>query len=163
MRQERDRETERQRDRETERERERERERELALLVLPSSTVVKLRRTAEWREKSSSSASLSSGVIAVKDMTLTRMLIGTSCVCVACIPYLSSRADFVWEGPQNLPLVNTPTTDVCTLTRQFFYYVFGTKFRHTVRDIFFGRRNAKNRTKGDDQTGSQHRFRSLVN
>ena len=45
--------------------------------------VVKLCRMAEWREQSSSTASLSLGGVAVKDVTVTRILFGISCVFVA--------------------------------------------------------------------------------
>ena len=110
-------------------------------------TVVKLRRMSEWREQSSSSASLSCGASSVKDVTLTRMLIGTSCVFLICITPLFLFyivLPFVPELSLNGKYHNTYF--LMLLLQQIFlyinssvhffvYYLFGTKFRLTVQGM----------------------------
>ncbi len=119
-------------------------------------TVVKLRRMAEWREQSSSSGSLSRGMSAVKDATLTRMLVGTSCVFVACItPHFLFYVivPFVPELRLGGAYDNTFRVVISTLhmasfinssVNFFVYYYFGTKYRQTVRSMFCGRRKIRN-------------------
>ena len=119
-------------------------------------TVVKLRRMAEWREQSSSSASLSRGMSAVKDATLTRMLVGTSCVFVSCItPHFLFYVivPFVPELRLGGTYSNTFRVGIATLQMAsfinssvnfFVYYYFGTKYRQTVRGMFCGRRKIRN-------------------
>ena len=111
-------------------------------------TIVKLRRMAEWREQSSSSAGLSRGGAAVLDTTLTRMLIGTSCVFVACttplfvfyifllfIPELTSNGKY--HNTYRLLTVLYQMLVYSNSSVNFFvYYFFGTKFRLTVQGMF---------------------------
>ena len=122
-------------------------------------TVVKLRRMAEWREQSSSSASLPGGGTTVKDMTLTRMLIGTSCVFVGLLtPQLLFYAavPFVPELGLNRKYNNTfyflmTLQQMCVYTNStvnfFVYYSFGTRYRQTVRGMFCGWRSTRNRAR----------------
>ena len=122
-------------------------------------TVVKLRRMAEWRKQSSSSASLPRGSTTVKDMTLTRMLIGTSCVFVVClisrclllvippfVPQLTMTGKY-----QNAYYVLIATEQMFSYTNSsvnfFVYYLFGTRYRQTVRGMFCGWRRTKKRDK----------------
>ena len=111
-------------------------------------TVVKLRRMSEWREQSSSSASLSCGASSVKDVTLTRMLIGTSCVFLVCITPLFLFyivLPFVPELSLNgkyhntyllLILIQQTFLYINSSVNFFVYYFFGTKFRLTVQGMF---------------------------
>ena len=122
-------------------------------------TIVKLRRMAEWREQSSSSASLPRGDTTVKDMTLTRMLIGTSCVFVGLLtPQLLFYAavPFVPELGLNRKYNNTfyflmTLQQMCVYTNSsvnfFVYYSFGTRYRQTVRGMFCGWRRTRNRAR----------------
>ena len=122
-------------------------------------TVVKLRRMAEWREQSSSSANLSRGMSAVKDATLTRMLVGTSCVFVACItPHILFYVivPFVPELSLGGTYKNTYKIGIATLqmasfinssVNVFVYYYFGTKYRQTVRGMFCGPQKIRNRAR----------------
>ena len=129
-------------------------------------TVVKLRRMAEWREQSSSSASLPRGGAAVKDVSLTRMLIATSCVFLVCLTpllLLHIIMPFVPELNMNGKYNNTyylfiTTQQMCVYINYsvnfFVYYLFVTKFRQTVRGMFCGWRRTRNRarmTTGIDQ------------
>ena len=129
-------------------------------------TVVKLHRMAEWREQSASSASHSRGGAAVKDVTLTRMLIATSCVFLVCLTplfLLHIIMPFVPELNMNGKYNNTyylfiTTQQMCVYINSsvnfFVYYLFGTKFRQTVRGMFCGWRRTRNRarmTTGIDQ------------
>ena len=119
-------------------------------------TVAKLRRMTEWREQSSSSASLSRGMSAVKDATLTRMLVGTSCVFAACIiPYFLFYVIVPFVPELRLGGAYDNTFRVVTATLQtasfinssvnfFVYYYFGTKYRQTVRGMFCGPQKIRN-------------------
>ena len=119
-------------------------------------TVVKLRQMAEWREQSSSSGNLSRGMSAVKDATVTRMLVGTSCVFVACItPHILFYVIVPFEPELRLggAYDNTFRVVMSTLNMVsfinssvnfFVYYYFGTKYRQTVRGMFRGRRKIRN-------------------
>ena len=110
-------------------------------------TVAKLRRMSEWREQSSSSASLSRGASAVRDLTLTRMLIGTSCVFLLCITpsflfyvILLFVPDLSLNGKYHntfllLILVQQIILCINASANFFVYYSFGTKFRLSVRDM----------------------------
>ena len=127
-------------------------------------TIVKLRRMAEWREQSSSSASLPRGDTTVKDMTLTRMLIGTSCVFVGLLtPQLLFYAavPFVPELGLNRKYNNTfyflmTLQQMCVYTNSsvnfFVYYSFGTRYRQTVRGMFCGWRRTRNRARMTTET-----------
>ena len=118
-------------------------------------TVVKLRRMAEWREQSSS-ASLSRGMSAVKDATVTRMLVGTSCVFVACItpfflfyvivPFVPElRLGGAYDNTFRVVISTLQTASFINSSVNFFvYYYFGTKYRQTVRVMFCGRRKIRN-------------------
>lgn len=120
-------------------------------------TVLKLRQMAEWRELSST-ATLS-GVSAVKDVTLTRMLIGTSCVFVASnTPFFLFHAvqPFVPELSLNGKYYNTYSLfisiqQLCVYFNSsvnfFVYYYLGTRFRLTVRRMIFGCRSTYNSAK----------------
>ena len=115
-------------------------------------TVFKLRRMAEWREQSSSSGSLSRGMSAVKDATLTCMLVGTSCVFVACItpfflfyvsvPFVPElRLGGAYDNTFRVVISTLQTASFINSSVNFFvYYYFGTKYRQTVRSMFCGRR-----------------------
>ena len=122
-------------------------------------TVVKLRRMAEWRKQSSSSASLPRGSTTVKDMTLTRMLIGTSCVFVVClisrclllvippfVPQLTMAGKY-----QNAYYLLITIEQMFSYTNSsvnfFVYYLFGTRYRQTVRGMFCGWRRTKKRVR----------------
>ena len=122
-------------------------------------TVVKLRRMAEWRKQSSSSASLSRGMGAVKDATLTRMLVGTSCVFVVCItpqflfhtiiplePQLTFGGKY--HNTYRLLIVALQMCVYVNSTVNFFVcYSFGTRYRQTVRGMFCGWRRNWNRVR----------------
>ena len=126
------------------------------------ATVINLRRMVEWREKSSSSSSSSSsasiagGAAATRDVTLTRMLIGTSCVFVVCTaPFFlfHTTLPFVPELSLSGKYRNTyymllTMQQMCVYVNSsvnfFVYYLFGTKFRLTVRGMLC---ECRNRTK----------------
>ena len=112
---------------------------------------------SEWREQSSSSASLSSGDTAVKDVTLTRMLVSTSCMFVTRITPLFSFHTILPFVPEltlngkyhDTYFLITTVLQMCVYTNSsvnfFVYYFFGTKFRLTVRAMLFGRRTVQYR------------------
>ena len=111
---------------------------------------------AEWREQSSSSGSLSRGMGAVKDATVTRMLVGTSCVFVACIapfflfyvivPFVPElRLGGAYHNTFRVVISTLQTASFINSSVNFFvYYYFGTKYRQTVRSMFCGRRKIRN-------------------
>ena len=122
----------------------------VGVVVSTVVTVVRLRRMTEWRQRSSTtSATTTSGSgSATKDVTLTRMLIGTSVVFVTCTaPHLVIRGILTFE-PELSPsgkyyntyclLVNVQ--QLCVYINSsvnfFVYYVFGSKFRHSVQSMF---------------------------
>ncbi|KAL8570086.1 hypothetical protein ACOMHN_033765 [Nucella lapillus] len=108
--------------------------------------IVKLRQMSEWRQQSSA-VNVSDGS-AAKDMTLTRMLIGTSILFVACtIPHLTFHMTllFVPELSLSGKYYNTyylfvTIQQLCSYINSsfnfFVYYYFGTKFRMTVKRMF---------------------------
>lgn len=117
------------------------------ILVSTVVTVVKLRQLAEWRQQSSSSASAGTAP-ASKDVTLTRMLIGTSVLFVSCTaPPLLFHAALPFVPGLSLSgkyyntyylLINLQQllTYLNASVNFFVYYLFGTKFRHSVQAIF---------------------------
>ena len=122
-------------------------------------TAVKLRKMAEWREKSSSVGSgpgTGSGVGSAwsRDVALTRMLIGTSVLyVVSFVPGVLLRFAmlFVWELSLGGRFYNTYrlsklTVMLCSYVNSsfnfFIYYSFGSKFRHTLRGMRCKRRGA---------------------
>jgi len=122
----------------------------VGVVVSTVVTVVQLRRMTEWRQQSSTtSATTTSGPgSATKDVTLTRMLIGTSVLFVTCTaPPLLIRGILAFQ-PELSPsgkyyntyylLVNVQ--QLCVYINSsvnfFVYYVFGSKFRHSVQSMF---------------------------
>ena len=118
------------------------------ILVSTIVTVLKLRKMAEWREKSSSSSSTSSSsASSTKDVTLTRMLVGTSVLFVACttpplvfhaaiplVPQLSLSGDYY--NTYNLFIsIQQLLTYVNASVNFFVYYRFGTKFHREVQAL----------------------------
>ncbi|KAL8609991.1 hypothetical protein ACOMHN_029484 [Nucella lapillus] len=112
------------------------------VLISTIITVLKLKEMAEWRDKSSSAAVTGN---ATKDVTLTRMLIGTSCLFIVCttpplifhtaipfVPDLSLSGKFY---NTYYLLINTQQllTYINASVNFFIYYTFGTKFRGTVK------------------------------
>ncbi|KAL8582696.1 hypothetical protein ACOMHN_058073 [Nucella lapillus] len=116
--------------------------------VCTTITVVKLRQMKNWRQKSTS-ARFPDGY-ATKDVTVTRMLIGTSVLFVICsTPPLAIHVvrPFIPEMSLHGKLYNTffflttmqqPFFYVNSSVNFFVYYSFGTKFRTTVRHMFCG-------------------------
>ena len=121
-------------------------------------TILKLRQMAEWREQSST-ASFSSGVTAVKDMSVTKMLIGTSCVFAiliaprllfyATLPFIPELAlNEKYNNTYNLVMgVQMMCIYINSSVNFFVYYFFGTKFRLTVQGMFHGLRSTKSRAR----------------
>ena len=122
----------------------------VGVVVFTVVTVVQLRRMTEWRQQSStSSATTTSGPgSATKDVTLTRMLIGTSVLFVTfTAPPLLIRGILAFEPELSLSgkyyntyylLINVQ--QLCVYINSsvnfFVYYVFGSKFRHSVQSMF---------------------------
>ncbi|XP_070208110.1 proto-oncogene Mas-like [Littorina saxatilis] len=123
-----------------------------AIIVSTVVTVYKLRQMAEWRQQSSSANSSSGGTgstnNASKDVTLTRMLIGTSCLFIACttpplifhaflpfVPELSLHGKY-YNTYYLLINMQQMFTYINASVNFFVYYFFGTKFRHSVQAMF---------------------------
>ena len=122
----------------------------VGVVVSTVVTVVQLRRMTEWRQQSStSSATTTSGPgSATKDVTLTRMLIGTSVVFVTfTAPPLVIHVILAFQPELSLSgkyyntyylLINVQ--QLCVYINSsvnfFVYYVFGSKFRHSVQSMF---------------------------
>ncbi|XP_076472599.1 uncharacterized protein LOC143302000 [Babylonia areolata] len=112
-------------------------------------TVLKLKEMAQWRDRSSSTASTGTGN-ATKDVSLTRMLIGISCLFVACTTpplVLHAALPFVPDLGLSGKFYNTYylfiniqqlLTYINASVNFFVYYPFGTKFRRTVQSMFSG-------------------------
>lgn len=106
-------------------------------------TIVKLRIMATWRHQSSSADTVST-----RDVALTRMLIGTSLVFMACsLPGIAFRTamlfvpDLSVDGHYRnvfylLFFMHQEASYLCCTFNFFVYYKYGTKFRETVRDMF---------------------------
>ena len=122
----------------------------VGVVVSTVVTVVRLRRMTEWRQRSSTtSATTTSGAgSATKDVTLTRMLIGTSVVFVTCtapplvihvilafLPELSLSGKY-YNTYYLLVNVQQLCVYINSSVNFFVYYVFGSKFRHSVQSMF---------------------------
>ena len=112
-------------------------------------TVVKLKKISSWREQSSSAA------ISVRDVALTRMLIGCSILFIVCtVPGVVFRLSILFVPDVSLRgrYYNTFTfmTSVTELfgyinssCNFFIYYTIGSKFRATVNTLLRRRRQKK--------------------
>ena len=121
----------------------------LVVCIATIITVVKLKKVASWREQSSSAA------MTVRDVTLTRMLIGCSLLFIVCtIPAVVFRTMIVVIPDISLRgrYLNTFTfmTSVTELfgyinssCNFFIYYTIGSKFRATVDSLCCRKRKAK--------------------
>ena len=115
------------------------------ILVSTIVTVLKLRKMAEWREKSSSSSSTSSS--STKDVTLTRMLVGTSVLFVAlntpplafhvAIPLvpLPGPSGAYYNTYRLFLYMQQLLTYLNSSVNFFVYYRYGTKFRREVQAL----------------------------
>ena len=121
----------------------------LVLVVSTVLTVVKLHKMASWREKSSSAA------MTVRDVALTRMLIGCSLLFMACsipggvfrllivfVPDISLRGRY-YNTFTFLTSVTKLFSCVNSSFNFFIYYTMGSKFKATLHALCGRRGRAK--------------------
>ena len=108
------------------------------------ATVVKMMRLTKWREKVSSA----SNTLTSRDLAVTRMIVGTSVLFIACaVPsFLIRSAVLVFpdvrlggrhENFYYILIRLYQQTSAVNCTFNFFvYYTFGSKFRETVHQLF---------------------------
>ena len=121
----------------------------VAVIVSTIVTVVKLKRMASWREKASTVA------MPVRDVALTRMLIGCSILFIVCtVPIFVFRTVFLFIPDLRLggrytniyTLINISSRLLAYINSSFnffIYYTMGTKYRKTLSSLCCRRRKAK--------------------
>ena len=124
----------------------------LAVSISTIITIVKLKQLASWREQSSSA------VMSIRDIALTRMLVGCSILFIVCavpsvslglmiglVPNftLSGRYSNMFSFIVTLTLLTSTISSSCNF---FVYYAMGTKFRATLHTLF----RRKGKAKGND-------------
>ena len=115
-------------------------------------TIVKLKKLASWREQTSSA------VMTIRDIALTRMLVGCSILFIVCIVpamtlgimislvpdlNLSGRYSNMFSFLITMTLLGSCVNSSCNF---FIYYTMGTKFRATLHTLF----RRKGKAKGND-------------
>ena len=119
----------------------------ITITVATIITVIRLRRVVQWRQRSTSSASVSM-TSCVKEIALTKTLVATSVLFIVClVPTIMVHIASLVEPEFNLTgrcynLVYL-LTNVMLFFRVsnssfnfFIYYNMSTRYRETLRDIF---------------------------
>ncbi len=117
------------------------------IAVTTTITAVKLHRVVQWRQRSTSSASVSV-TSSIKEIALTKTLVATSVLFIVCLaPTIMIKIasfvepEFYFTGRYyNLAYVTQTVMiffRVCNSSFNFFiYYDMSTRYRQTLRDIF---------------------------
>ena len=135
----------------------------LVVIVCTIVTVAKLAKLASWREQSSSAA------MVMRDVALTRMLIGCSILFIVCtIPGVVFRVSILFIPDISLRGRHYNTFTFMTSVTELFgyinsscnffiYYTIGSKFRATIHTICCRKRKANpNNTQNLHKTGSKY-------
>ena len=133
----------------------------IVVSVTTAMTLIKLRKVATWRKQTSSASAVSS-----REIALTRMLIGTSVLYVVCtMPILAAGVIFLTVPDMSTKgrYYNTfnlmaSVYELCSYINASFnfvvYYVLGSKYKETLREVFFCcRRNGASRLKKAEVKG----------
>ena len=119
----------------------------ITIAVTTTITAVKLHRVVQWRQRSTSSASVSLKS-SIKEIALTKTLVATSVLFIVCLaPTIMVQIasfvepDFYFTGRYYNLVYVTQTVmlffRVCNSSFNFFiYYDMSTRYRQTLRDIF---------------------------
>ena len=119
----------------------------ITIAVTTIITAIRLRRVVQWRQSSTSSASVSM-TSCVKEITLTKTLVATSVLFIVCVAptvvfHIASfvEPEFYFTGRYyNLAYLLTNVMLFFRVSNSsfnfFIYYNMSTRYRETLRDIF---------------------------
>ena len=125
----------------------------VVVVVATSVTAVKLRQVAAWRADSSSSAAAS---LSTREIAVTRMLVYTSVLFLACIAPISMFRTVLLFVPQlasggvyhnthfSILWFSEITSYVNSSFNVFIYLAMGSRYRDTLRGLLTGRTSGKN-------------------
>ena len=120
----------------------------VTIIVATVVTVNKLKQMASWREKASSAA------VSVRDVALTRMLIGCSVLFIVCtVPAVVFRVLILFVPEmslggryRNMFRFITSVTELCAFVNSsfnfFIYYTMGSRYRATLGALCCSQREA---------------------
>ena len=134
----------------------------VVIIISTIVTVSKLKQMATWRGKASSSAAMS-----LRDVALTRMLIGCSVLFIVCtVPGVTFRTLTLFVPELSLggrytntfTVMTTVTSRLCVYINSsfnfFIYYSMGTKYRETLNSICRRRRRRSKASRGNARVDS---------
>ena len=128
----------------------------VVVVVATSVTAVKLRQVAAWRADSSSSSSAAAASLSTREIAVTRMLVYTSVLFLACIAPISMFRTVLLFVPQlasggvyhnthfSILWFSEITSYVNSSFNVFIYLAMGSRYRDTLRGLLTGRTSGKN-------------------